>query len=710
MLSDRSKQLFKSGLLILAVSTLSNPAFTKPIEPTSEHSKTLKDVVQKLDHHHYRDLAIDDQLSEQILENYLDSLDPAKVFFTERDIERFKKYKNSFDDDFKSGKLGAGYDIYNTYQDRVSKRLEWVTNNLKSKSYLFDFTVEESIIVDQDITQWPTDEKAADEVWRKRLKAGVLSLKLSGETEQEAREKLIRRYTNQLNRLQQQNADDAFEIIVNAMAHLYDPHTSYFSPRTEENFNISMSLSLEGIGAVLKSEDEFTEVVRLITAGPADKQGQLSPADRIVGVAQGDRGEMVDVVGWRLDEVVDLIRGKRNTVVRLDVIPSTATSDSERVEIKIRRDKVKLEEQAAKKAVIELSDGEGGMQKIGVINVPTFYFDFDAYRRGDKNAKSTTRDVYNLLKELEQENIDGLILDLRNNGGGSLREAAMLTDLFIDRGPVVQIRQSNNRIARHNYASRHNAVYRGDLLVLTNRLSASASEIFAGAIQDYNRGLVVGAQSFGKGTVQTLTPVNKGQLKLTESKFYRVSGDSTQHRGVVPDISFPFLIDPDEVGESSYDTALPWDQIHNAKHGRYEKLDSVIPYLTKRHQARAEVDPDFILLKQQTANVKKAREDKAVSLNEKTRLNEKAELETEQLSNLNRRQKLKGLPEYASMKAYREEAKEKDEKAQSENRKELDVEDDAYLNEAGNILVDYINYKRNNALATRLQYQDASAN
>ena len=706
----RFSRKFLTPFLIFIVTTSASYVYAKPVSPTKDHQRTIQDILSKLDSHHYKDLTVDDSLSSRILDKYLDTLDPAKVFFYSSDIKSFQRYQHTFDDDFKKGDLDAGFEIYNLFQERLNDRLSWVIDSLKSDTYVFDFNKVESMSVDTGDLHWPADQKAADELWRKRLKAGVLSLKLAGESEESAREKLERRYENQLNRMTQKNADDAFEVLANSIANLYDPHTTYLSPRTEENFNISMSLSLEGIGAVLKSEDEFTEVVRLIAAGPADKQGQLAPADRIVGVAQGQKGEMVDVVGWRLDEVVDLIRGKRNTLVRLEVIPSTSSTDSERVEIKIRRDKVKLEEQAAKKAVLDVSDGEGGLYKIGVINVPTFYFDFDAYRKGDKDARSTTRDVYKLIKELENENIDGLVLDLRNNGGGSLREAALLTDLFVDPGPVVQIRQSDNRIARHNYASRYEAVYKGNLLVLTNRLSASASEIFAGAIQDYNRGLVVGAQSFGKGTVQTLTQVHKGRLKLTESKFYRISGESTQHRGVVPDVEFPFLIDPEEVGESSYETALPWDKIHRANHGRYEALDTVVPYLTNRHKARVKDDPDFIFLQQQTEKLKEVRQNQTISLNEEERLKEKADQESQQLAILNERQVQKGLEPYPSMEVYREEAKAEDAQEKAKDQRELDVEDDAFLNEASNILVDFISFKRNSKVAKQLESEQSATN
>ena len=379
----------------------------------------------------------------------------------------------------------------------------------------------------------PKNEKQADELWRKRLKNSVLSLRLTDKEPEKIQELLVKRYKNQLRRLKQSNTDDIIQVYLNSLTELYDPHTNYLLPRTEENFNISMSLSLEGIGAVLNQEDEYTKVVSLVPAGPADKAGQLQPADRIVSVGQGKK-ELVDVIGWRLDEVVELIRGKKGSTVRLEIIPADSISEETKV-ISIVRDKVKLEEQAAQKKLIDIAQGDK-TYKIGVIELPTFYVDFEAWRSGDPNYKSSTRDVKKLLEELTQENIDGLVIDLRNNGGGSLEEVKDLVDLFIKSGPAVQVKDSYGRIDV-NDRSNGKQVYAGPLAVMVNRISASASEIFAGAIQDYDRGIIIGEQSFGKGSVQTLTPVPYGQLKLTIAKFYRVSG-------IAPKTEESFLISP----------------------------------------------------------------------------------------------------------------------------------------------------------------------
>lgn len=667
----------------------SSPAWSANNYKFSDNqSKTTVEIVDKLTTRHYRNLPLNDELSVQYFDQLLDSLDPTKSYLLQSDIDEFSSLRTQMDDLLRRGNLDSGFKIFSRYNQRAEARLQWIIAKLEDDKLLFDFTKDESLNIDPEKLSWQLTSKDADELWRKRLKSNVLSLKLAGKTQAEAKDTLHRRYANQLKRLQQQDSEDIFEALINALTMLYDPHTNYLSPRTRENFNISMSLSLEGIGAVLQNEDEHTKVVRLITAGPADKQGELKPADKIIAVGQGDDGELVDVVGWRLDEVVDLIRGPKNTVVRLSVIPADAVDDSVNKTIRINRGKVKLEEQAAKKAVIELTDGND-LFKIGVIHVPAFYIDFEAYRRGDADFKSTTRDVYKLLAELDQEGIDGLILDLRNNGGGSLQEATTLTDLFIDPGPVVQIRQANQPISRHS-RSRKPALYRGPMVVLINRLSASASEIFAGAIQDYQRGLVIGSQSFGKGTVQSLTPVYEGELKITESKFYRVSGDSTQHRGVVPDIALPSLVDPEDVGESTYDNALPWDKIHEVPHEKYFDFTSLISELTRRHEERASSDPDLIYLVDQVANLASIKDKSEISLNENARLAEQKAIEDKNLELINKRRTGKGQEPFADIEAFKSDSEKEDQEQASRNQDAIDVDNDALLQETGYILLDYM--------------------
>src|SRR5690606_37105519 len=487
---------------------------------------------------------------------------------------------------------------------------------------------------------WPKTQAEADELWRLNLKNSVLSLRLAGKKPEELSKLLDKRYRNQLNRTRQYSSDDVFQIYMNALAGLYDPHTNYFSPRTSENFNINMSLKLEGIGAVLQAEDEYTKVMRLITAGPADKQGELKAADRIVGVGEGKLGEVQDVVGWRLDDVVDLIRGPKGSTVRLEIIPASAKSDAERKTIAIVRNEVTLEEQSAKKRVLSFNH-DGRAVKIGVIDIPEFYVDFEARQRGDTDYKSTTRDVTKLLSELVAEDVDGVIVDLRENGGGSLDEANSLLSLFIEQGPVVQIRPASSRPYIRG-KPRSGPYYDGPMAVMINRLSASASEIFAGAIQDYQRGLLIGDQSFGKGTVQQLMELQHGALKLTESKFYRISGDSTQNRGVLPDIAFPALYDPTIVGESSLDKAMPWDRIAAVQHKIYFDIQPALPTLQSKHAQRVKGDPDFIFLQGQLALVEEAREQTRLSLNEAVRRSEMASDKSRRLELENRRRAAKG--------------------------------------------------------------------
>lgn len=684
------KQLLVSFLtgfiFFVALESAAAPSKLGKIEYSDAQSRTIKDVVAKLKSRHYRELNVDDTLSQEYLENYLDTLDPSRMFFYAEDINTFQKHSKKFDDDFLAGDLSAAFDVYHVYRQRAVSRLESVLELLEDPAIKFKFDDQDEVMLDREGQPWPESLGESDKLWHKRLKLSLLNLKLAGKNLEEAKEIVAKRYQRQLTRVMQEDTADVFETVANALTMLYDPHTNYWSPRTTENFNIHMRLSLEGIGAVLQSEEEFTKVVRLVPGGPADKQGQLKPTDKIVAVGQGDEGEMVDVVGWRLDEVVDLIRGPKDTVVKLEV-----KDDPENKIIRISRQQVKLEDQAAQKEIIEIPEGDK-VYKLGIINLPTFYVDFDGQRKRKLDYKSSSNDVARLLRELQKENIDGLILDLRNNGGGSLQEAVKLTDLFIDQGPVVQIRSPDNRISRHQQ-SMFNALYDGPLVVLVNRLSASASEIFAGAIQDYNRGIIIGTQTFGKGTVQSVNPVIEGGLKLTESKFYRVSGDSTQHRGVIPDISIPNIIDPEQVGESAYDNALPWDQIQAAPHADYFDFSSLLPVVKSLHEQRTASDPDYTYLLDRVAIMESNRDKETISLNENVRLQEKRDMELKQMGIENKRRIATGKKPFESLKDFRAQEEQEEEVAESEQAQPeplIDVEEDTVLRESGNILVDII--------------------
>ena len=627
------------------------------IEKQSDQTALYREILDRLATRHYRGQDLNDELSLRYLNTYVDMLDPMKSYFLQSDIEEFNQWQTELDDLARRGDASPGFVMYNRLRDRM---LAQITANiaLLESDFAFDYTVDETLVLDGEERQWLQSGSEQRDYWRKRVKDSMIRLLLNDKEPAKARELLLKRFTNQITQMEQRDSQDVFQIYVNALASLYDPHTAYFSPRGTENFQINMSLSLEGIGAELRTEDEYTKVARVIPGGPADMQGILKAQDRIISVGQGDE-ELVDVIGWRIDDVVHLIRGAKDSIVRLELIEGgNDSSDSTKI-IAIVRDKVKLEEKSAQSKIIEVNQ-DGVDLRLGVIDIPAFYMDFEAYMKRDPDYKSTTRDVDKLLTELVEEQVDGIVLDLRNNGGGSLREATMLTDLFIDTGPVVQIRNAYQQVSRNQRASARGA-YTGPLLVLINRLSASASEIFAGALQDYDRAVVVGSQSFGKGTVQDVTGLSSGQLKLTVSKFYRVSGDSTQHRGVVPDIQFPSLYDIDKVGESHKDNALPWDNIHSVPFKPSPSVKAFIPELTAGSEQRSAKDPDFVHMVASLDLRNSWDADKAASLSLEKRQARRGDWDTQKFLLENTRRKTKGLELYADVEAWKSDNKDPDE-------------------------------------------------
>jgi len=693
------------------------PAYS--LTATASQSETLKELVEVIEERHYASRRYDDILSAQHFVAYIDALDPQRMFFDAADIAEFSKWRLELDNAGRSGDLTPAFSMFDRYHQKLRQRLEIILGSLPETLAQFDYSVEEYLVIDHSTMPWAEDPSELDDRWRKRLKNQALSLIMADKAPEEIPKTLERRYQNQLNRLDQYNAQDVFQIYANTLAEQYDPHTNYFSPRRAENFDINMSLSFEGIGAILQIDDEYAKVSRLVPAGPADKQGGLKPSDLIIGVGQGEDGPIEDVVGWRLDEIVDLIRGPRNTTVRLEVIPGKGKTDQRRV-VPIQRNEVKLEEQAAQKKVIEVEDEKQNTHRIGVIDIPAFYIDFEAYRRGDKNYRSTTRDVNRLIDELVAEGVEGLVIDLRDNGGGSLQEANQLTGLFIEYGPTVQIRSAESRVWRDGKRRRSN-YYEGPLAVMINRLSASASEIFAGAIQDYGRGIVVGEQSFGKGTVQSLVPLQEGQLKITESKFYRISGDSTQHRGVIPDIDYPSVFDPTQIGESALDNALAWDQIAPARFNRYQDYDTILPGLMALHQQRAANDPDYRYLEDQVEMAREARKVSALPLQKSGRLAMRDEQEAKALAIENRRRAAKGQAPLESLISADEETEDaltlsEDETGalsdDTDHRLENTGEDepsDVLLLETGRILVDAIATRPDTSVAGRAQHSGNKA-
>ena len=694
---------------LVGVGLLTVAAQGHALAPASAQSDTLKEIIEVIEDRHYASRRYDDGLSAQHFTAYLDALDPQRMFFDADDIDLFSQWRLALDNAGRAGDLAPAFTMFNKYHDELKDRLTGILGTLPETIESFDYEVEEYLDIDRSAMPWAQNDAELDERWRKRIKNQALSLLLAEKSPEEIPETLERRYESQLKRLAQYNAQDVFQIYANTLAEQYDPHTNYFSPRRAENFDINMSLSFEGIGAILQIDDEYAKVTRLVPAGPADKQGGLRPSDLIMGVGQGESGPIEDVIGWRLDEIVDLIRGPRDTTVRLEVIPDKGKSDQRRV-VPIRRNEVKLEEQAAQKEIIEFTDENGQAHRVGVIDIPAFYIDFEAYRQGDKFYRSTTRDVKKLVDELVSDGVEGIVIDLRDNGGGSLQEANQLTGLFIEYGPTVQIRSAESRVWRDG-KRRRSQYYEGPLAVMINRLSASASEIFAGAIQDYGRGIIVGEQSFGKGTVQSLVPLQEGQLKITESKFYRVSGGSTQHRGVVPDINYPSLFDPEKIGESALDNALAWDQIAPTRFNRYNNYDTIIPTLASLHNARAANDPDYQFLQDQVDLAQGARAISVLPLQQSGRIAMRDEQEALALAIENKRRLSKGLEPLEALDTDEDVAEStpiasNEETALPHNGIEAATDDEAatpdvLLLETGKILVDSISLRPTDSLASR---------
>jgi len=595
------------------------------LEPSIDQRYATNLATKFLTNWHYKDTRLDDELSSQIFDGYLKLLDPNRVYFLSTDIEVFERYRSGLDDALRHSDLLPAYEIFNVYVDRVRQRANYSRSRLQQP---FDFTIDEYYPFDREDARWAQTTEELDELWRLRVKNDYLRLKLTDKEDAAIVETLTERFDNLERRINELNTEDVFQFFMNAFAQSIEPHTAYLSPRTSANFEISMKLSLEGIGALLGRESEYTTISRVVVGGPAEKDGRLKAGDRITAVGQGREGKMVDVIGWRIDDVVDLIRGPKDTVVRLEVLPEDVSVSGPTSLIDIVRNEVKLEEQAAKSEIIEVPiDGsEGGsgdeVVKIGVIDLPVFYLDFNGRAQNRPDYRSSTRDVRKLIVELEEQGVQGIVVDLRNNGGGSLLEATTLTGLFIDKGPVVQVRNSSGRISLEEDVDPGMA-WEGPLAVLVNRYSASASEIFAAAIQDYGRGLVVGEPTFGKGTVQSLLDLDDyapsdtpgmGQLKITMAQFFRVNGGSTQNRGVVPDIRFPSAGDPEKYGERSYDNALPWTSIDPARFDPSGDQNHMVAVADSRHQGRIGENQEFSWLLSDIDDYNIHSEEKEVSL------------------------------------------------------------------------------------------------
>ena len=669
-------------LAVVAISSNPLPAAAKAevLSPEPQHALVTKIIRSILNDAHYMRPRINDDLSVRVFDQYLSMLDNNRSYFLQADIDQFSKYKVTLDDALARGDLSVAYEIFATFQQRWEGRYDYAISLLQTA---MKFDGKDSFVADREKLPWPKNSDELNELWRQRVKYDALNLKLAKKEWPEIKELLTKRYEAAKRRMTQTNSEDVFSYFMNAVTAAVDPHSNYFSPPQAENFDIEMKLSLEGIGAVLQTDDVYTKVAKLVEMGPADKSKQIFAEDKIISVGQ-DSQPMVDVVGWRLDDVVDLIRGKAGSVVRLEVMPHSAGADGKTKLISIVREKVKLEEQAAKSEMIKV-DRPGRKHNIGVITVPKFYVDFQARAMGDENYKSVARDVRDLLVKLKADKVDGVILDLRNNGGGGLDEAAQMSGLFIDQGPIVQERSQLGQITILPDED-PGVTWDGPLIVLINGQSASASEIVAAALQDYGRALLVGETTFGKGTVQTVYDLNRfrdnpgqnfGQVKLTVHKFYRVDGNSTQHRGVIPDIQLPPMFDPAEFGESSLPNAMPWDHIQAANYAAVADMRKFVPQLKAMQDKRVNKDREYQYLLEDIAEYNVRKNDKTVTLNETERKAERDQFDQKQLARENARRKLKGLP---ALKVLPEQPV----------AEQADSSDDVRLTEAGNILSDLI--------------------
>jgi carboxyl-terminal processing protease len=692
------RQLFLfTGTLLLVFSNVCADIKTVPasaLEPESKHIRASELITHILTTYHYKKTELDDDLSALIYKHYLENLDQNKAYFLKTDIDEFDQYKYEIDNAIIRSDLDPAFEIFKRYRKRVDERIKFALNTINSD---FDFAIDETYRFDRREDDWFANKAELDKLWHKRVKNDVLNLKLTKKEPDEIKKTLTDRYNRILSSTLQLNSNDVFQSFINAYTTAIEPHTAYFSPRTSENFDISMRLSLEGIGAVLRGDNDYTQVVKIIKGGPADLSNEMKADDRIVGVGQDQDGKIVDVIGWRLDDVVDLIRGPKDSIIRLEVLPKDIGAEGTSKIVTMTRDKIKLEEQDASSSIIDVPDTD---TRIGVINLPTFYIDFAAQAEGKKDYKSTSRDVRKLIKSMVKENISGLIIDLRSNGGGSLSEALELTGLFIDRGPVVQTKDASGRVDI-NYDPEPGISYPGPLAVLVDRNSASASEIFAGAIQDYRRGIIIGEPTFGKGTVQNVIDLNRfikesnedhGRLKTTIAQFFRVSGGSNQHKGVIPDIIFPTAEDSSDQGERAYENALPWDQVKPARYYPTSAPIDRFEIAKVEHEKRIKQNKLFQLLMDDLNVKREASDKKEISLLESQRKTEREELLTAKKDIQNAMRVEKGLPPLDDTE---------EELEASDEESEEDDPIDILLNETAEILNDLISPPKEETVDTR---------
>ncbi|WP_041537482.1 carboxy terminal-processing peptidase [Pseudopedobacter saltans] len=695
------KKIFSGVLIALAISCTATPRVNKEVAGSNnlkadpQQGVIVKDISELLTSYTYKKVDLNDSISNLIFDRYIKNLDPNRIYFLDEDIKEFEAFRYQLDNDFKSGDLSAPFYIFNVYQKRYSERQAFSINYLTKGD--FDFTKKEQYVFSREKQNYFKDLKESDAYWAKKVRYDFLNLKLAKKEPTEIKEILKKRYENLVSQSNKINSQDVFQLIMAAFTDSVDPHTNYYNPSNAANFNIDMSRSLEGIGATLTMENEFVTIKSVVTGGPADKSKQIKIDDKILAVAQGKDGEFVDVIGWRLDNAISLIRGNKGTIVRLKILSKDQDISATPKIVSMVREKIILEDQSAKK-IIKTEVRNGRTFKYGIIEVPAFYADWKAMQAGDKNYKSTTRDVRIILDSLKKENVDGVIIDLRTNGGGSLLEAIELTGLFIKSGPVVQVRDLRNRV-EVNRDEDETIAWSGPLEVLVDRFSASASEIFAGAIQDYGRGIIIGNTTYGKGTVQSALPMSRinptlgdkgGQINLTTGKFYRISGSSTQHKGVTPDIEFPTIFPADKYGESSEPSALPWDEIKSSNYTKVADLTTVIQKLKAMHDARMKSSKEYQFLLQDIEDFKDLDKEKPLPLNEVELKKLREDQEAKNLAKENERRVYRGLEPLKK----KDVSKSEDEGVVVKAEKTKEDKFDFIQSEAIKIMTDYILLKK----------------
>lgn len=682
---------FTSKLFILTLFSQSLLAGNIAFKADENRVLLSDEIFTKLTEEHYAQI-LDDDFNYKYIEHLINELDNNKRYFTKYEVNRFLNSAKLFNPSKQTFDIKSAYKIINLYFNRLLEFSDYQIMLIEKEAFIYSGV--DSLDIYSDDNEWQASKLALKKLWKKITKNDMLTSELADKSDDNSIENIKKRYTNRIRRINQRKDEDIFSLAMSSLTSQFDPHSTYFSPRSAEDFELNMSLKLEGIGALLTTEDDYAKIVSLVPGGPAEKSGRIDPEDKITRIKQGDSEDFVDVVGWRVDEVVDLIRGKSGSSLDIEFIPSDSEDNSNRKVVNLVREEIKLEDRAAKSSIhsINILDQE---YKIGIIDLPTFYIDFEAYRKRDPDYKSSSNDVKKILKEFNKESVDAVIVDLRSNSGGSLLEANKLTGLFVSSGATVQVKQNSGKIGSWGdyYAKQ---AWKKPMAVLVDRGSASASEIFAGAIQDYKRGLVIGHRTFGKGTVQAIDNLSSGQIKITESKFYRVTGESTQNKGVVPDIELPSSWDIESTGESSLHMSLPWDTIPPVRYRTFDIDEDIVAAVKKAHLNRLNESPNMTYIQNLRERYDLVKNKKELSLNIDKRQQEKSERKNWILNVENERRQNTGLDifkEYSDMEDFNKEKDKKDE--------DIDVENDYLLQETANIIADYI-YLNDKFLITKL--------